>query len=382
VQAACPDLIGISSWGVSLPFALALAERLGTEQPGVPVVLGGLQATFPADRILLHAPSLHAAVVGEGEAVLPEIVRRVQLHHRLEGLPGVAHRRNGHIVLVPPGRPLPPSRWRRPDYSTFMSPVAGQFLLEGSRGCIHQCVFCSLNGQGFRRRRPEQVASDFCYLVDCYGAASVSVVDNLVPVHGAWTEALCGRLRDLNVGVPWCCSTRVDTVSARTALKMRRAGCMGVFVGVESASEETISRVRKTSAPAQYVSRTLSNILMLEEAGLRVRVSTIIGFPHEGVDDIHRTVDLVLQLQSMGVNAYTGAVVAYPGTALWRECANDGLGLWRIRDPRVRRNHGGFYADRYAASPYLVPNAFVPAHRFLSQDALETLLAEGLAATL
>jgi hypothetical protein len=112
--------------------------------------------------------------------------------------------------------------------------------------------------------------------------------------------------------------------------------------------------------------------------GVRVRVSTIAGFPFEGVGDMERTFEFVLELIEQGVSAYMGVPTAYPGSRLWSLYENGKIDLIPITKKSLFRNYGGLFAERYAFTPWFVPNHFMPQHSFLPQERLEYILSKWL----
>jgi hypothetical protein len=87
---------------------------------------------------------------------------------------------------------------------------------------------------------------------------------------------------------------------------------------------------------------------------------------------------LVLHSLAKGLTMYTGLLVCYPGTALWRMYQKKEIQLLRIKDRRLRRNSSGFFAEKYERLPECVPNAWMVQNEHLAGHKLEQLLLNWL----
>jgi anaerobic magnesium-protoporphyrin IX monomethyl ester cyclase len=68
-----PDVGAISFLSTTTyPAAKSMARLLKTEQPDIPIIVGGVFATMNSDRILEDCPDIDCVGVGEGEELLPD----------------------------------------------------------------------------------------------------------------------------------------------------------------------------------------------------------------------------------------------------------------------------------------------------------------------
>ena len=84
-----PDVVGISTTGMTLNYDLAHAHQVRKQLPGALLVAGGMEATFNA-KLLLELAPFELVVLGEGERPLAEIVARRCSGRNLYGIPGTA----------------------------------------------------------------------------------------------------------------------------------------------------------------------------------------------------------------------------------------------------------------------------------------------------
>ena len=378
VVAEAPDVVGISSWGVALPFSIVLSRSLKKLLPEATIVAGGISDEELAEEFMRLAPQVDATVVGEGEETLPELVSRIAAGHSFEGVAGLVRRANGALVREAPPVPLPPERWASPEYDGFVTPLSPTRMIEGSRSCPYKCVFCSINGMPFRRKKPEVFAREILETQASVEPDVIFLADNYIPLSGDWTEALCEALGKSPRAVRWTCCARADRISPRTTQRMVDAGLERIFLGVESVSWDTLTYIYKSKSVARYLAELPANIDCLTDQGIGLRISPLLGFPTEGAGDMQRTIDFVLAMRERGLDAYTGPLVAYPGSRLWAQVKSGELRLRKIDSARIRRNCSGMFADAYEDHPALVPNNFMPEHKFLPPDELEEILLDGL----
>ena len=376
VESCKPDLVGISSWGSSLPFSIFLSNAIRQSLPNVPIILGGLVSERLAQRVLQLAPNIDMVVLGEGDQVILEIIKRLSAKKNLEGILGTAYRNNGNIKVEPPRKSLPVTSWGKTDYSTFIPPLKRPYYytLEGSRGCQHNCVFCVVNGQPLRRKKPADLVQEIENLIQTEGVNQINFTDNLVPLEGSWINNFCDLIIQKGLKVNWRHCARVDRLFFPTIRKMARAGCRTICLGVESISPHTLGFINKSPSISHYLSNIAKNIGVIRDSGINLQVSTIIGFPYEGIGEMQRSAEFSLSLQQPGIRSLVGPVVAYPGSRLWEMYVKGEIELCKIANPRIKRREESLFSSYFQNDPYLVPFDFLPKHKFIEQEQLESII--------
>ena len=153
-----------------------LLRRLKARYPEIHTAMGGANCEGEMGAAL-HAlfPFVDYVCSGEGDRVVPELVRRLLAGESPLGLPGIfargeaaaAGRRDARADGARPGRSAVPGlrRLLRPVPASSLAAVETPTLaLETSRGCWwgakHHCTFCGLNGgtMQYRSKSPERAA--------------------------------------------------------------------------------------------------------------------------------------------------------------------------------------------------------------------------------
>jgi len=95
------DVIGVSTTGMTLSFDLELAHLARRMAPDALIVAGGMEATFKPELMFELGP-FDRVVLGEGEAPMLELVRRLRAGTPLGGIAGTAERAaDGTVLRLP-----------------------------------------------------------------------------------------------------------------------------------------------------------------------------------------------------------------------------------------------------------------------------------------
>lgn len=107
-----------------------------------------------------------------------------------------------------------------------------------TRGCPYQCSFCSkpIFGNVFRQRALDHVLADITD-IERLGYDQLWIADDCFTLDPGYLHAFCYRLIAYGTGITWTCLSRVDRLTAETVGLMRQAGCVKVYLGLESGSD-------------------------------------------------------------------------------------------------------------------------------------------------
>ena len=316
------DLVGIGTDTTRFRTAQAIARQ--AKRAGCFVVMGGPHPGYILDEVF--APGhVDAVVIGEGEETFLELVRAVEAGRSVEGLAGVAVRRDGKIVSGPP-RPfiqtlddLPfPARDLVP-LERYTAAHVGErpvTQLISSRGCSHDCHFCSSTrfwGSRLRCRSPESVVAEIDEIYNKYQFRAVAFVDDNFIARPDRVVAVSEEIIRRGWDLWWWCFARADLILRHPEMveTMARAGCKAVYVGVESANERSLDHYGKRSDP----STVEAAFALLKRHGIQIHASYILG----GLDEDHAAVEETIALArrlDTNVGAFS-ILTPLPGTRLF-----------------------------------------------------------------
>ncbi|MBN2053549.1 radical SAM protein [bacterium] len=321
-------VIGIGAVTHKLVDAARVLRAVTETHPGAVRCLGGPHTTvFPGESLRL--PGVDFIVVGEAEQSFVGLVRRLVAGVEPADMPGVyAAARDWDRSVFPPGEPvrdldnLPFPDNRRGAGEIYRDALAGDLPLASiasSRGCPFGCSFCSTPRAACRTRSPANVVEEMARSV-ASGVGFIYFVDDTFNIDEERVLVLCRSIEARGLRIPWSCRARVDRISLDMVMAMRRAGCVRIQFGVETASETGLRMLNKNINRQQIVNA----FRMTRRAGIQSAAYFMIGLPHEhSREDVLQTLSFAIELDpdySM-FNVFT----PYPGTALYTLAVERGL---------------------------------------------------------
>lgn len=379
-----PDLIGLSAMTWQYPTCLALIRFIRTILPDVKIALGGYHATLMGDQITAspEAASLDFIVRGEGEETFRRLVNALAGEDLLAAIPSLSYRlsggwvhneRGGLCELATLRLPIRDQRRLTGGYHFMYSPIE---VLETSRGCTRHCNFCSIShmyGRSYRTYPVERILADLDDIYFNRRTRLIFVADDNMVLNPAWVDRLCDAIiargyRGLRLIVQADCLS-IARNEAMVA-KMAAAGFRGVFLGIESVSDDNLRAMDKADLGAQ-ARQAVENC---HNHGVMVIGGLIFGLPDDDEAAIRRNYAF---LGELGVDAaYCQLLTPYPKTRLRESLLREGLvtnpdgyelynGLWanvKTRHLGADRLQYAFWFERQTTLGWWKPSAFAEVH--------------------
>jgi anaerobic magnesium-protoporphyrin IX monomethyl ester cyclase len=315
-----PDIVGITSTTLTYKSGLQIAKIAKEVYPDCLTVMGGSHVTFWDENALQECPDLDVVVRKEGENTLLELVQRVEACRSYHDVVGITCRKDGKIVKTP-DRPYIENLDELPFPARHLWPIEEMrkiedvFYLTTSRGCVYWCEFCAavrMFGRRYRFRSSKNVVDELEFLNKTYKATIFTFCDDAFTVDQPRTEELCRAIKDRGLKIKWNCGTRVDMITKELLLKMRAAGCVSVWFGVESGSQHVLNEMRKGISTEQ----TIRAIDWVRELGLKPVPNVLIGFPGETEESAWRTIKFAEKISPDNV-AFFNIATPLPGTPMF-----------------------------------------------------------------
>jgi radical SAM superfamily enzyme YgiQ (UPF0313 family) len=283
------DLIGITSMSVQVDAANRLAKSARELAPNAVLLRGGAHDTYAyRESCLTHGHLYDAFVVGEGEETIREIARATAEKRFLEdrsGICGLAFwdggvQFTGHRepIKVDDYRPWRLAHHRSYDFDVFGFQKTAQVM--GARGCVNACFYCSEavspNGHKELRRSLDSLRREFAELRR-EGYEAIYFDDPTFTRDRGWVLRVCRELGER--GFRWGCNTRVDLLDEDLVRRMRGAGCVYIFCGLETAVPEILSALNKTPDPGSYLQAAVRSYSAMRRNNLPCSAFLIFGCP-------------------------------------------------------------------------------------------------------
>ncbi len=343
VRARRPRLVGLTT-----TFLLSEAEVAATVAlirslaPDAKIVLGGPTVRR---RIGLHGLADYA-VFGSGEHAIVQLLKALDGEVDPVDIRGLAIRGAGGDVtyadgsrdLARVGRTGEAYRARDdewipvPDWSLYPRARDTVYPIEFSRGCKYNCFYCAYD-RGKVTRSLDDVRDELLRNADLgitrYRVGDSNFTDG-PPRYADYPLDVCKLMIDLDLGLEWSCYSRVDDLTDELADHMRRAGCWGVFFGVESGDDRILKLMRK----GHNVADAYEGLAVARRHGLFAHVNLIVGYPGETEASFRNTIDFARRARpdSVALGQFYLVDKAPVRSARMDAFAIDGEGMdWRHR---------------------------------------------------
>jgi len=337
IESFNPDIVASSALATCNTYVVARTlETAKRVNPNILTVAGGQHFTAAAQESLETYPEIDIIVRGEGEQTFTELVKKAT-KPSFSQIKGISFRHNGKILHNPPRAlienldelPYPGYHFvkdivHRYHFAAMTGHDAPYALIEGSRGCPHNCTFCSQwrHWQGTWRIKMSQRIADemeFCY--KNYGSRFIWLTDDNFGLGKRADELADGIIqRGIEEDIMWFTQARCDDVVKHKDVlpKLRKSGLRWILLGVENPNESTLETFRKniTAKDAKEA------VKLLKENDIFAHTMFIIG---ERKDTAKSIADLREFVNELDPDFVIFAILTpFPGTELYEEARKNG----------------------------------------------------------
>jgi radical SAM superfamily enzyme YgiQ (UPF0313 family) len=332
------DLIALSGMITTLRWQKKIARLARELFPRACLITGGGLASDFGNVLFDWIPELDAAVVGEGELILPQILtdlQRIRKSRKIFGpvitpdlnlIPGVDWDQFKMEVYLK--NPVWGSEAKNSSWMPFTPTRSINFI--SSRGCPYNCYFCdrhTTGGRNYRVVSSERLIKDIYDVIEKFQVDFIGFTDDNFITDKKRLQEFLPLIKES--GLLWGCHGRLNEVDEELAEQLREAGCVYIGFGGESADENVLKRMNKKNSPAQ-MSRAIK---ACQKAGITPNCTWIMGYPGETRDSLRRTANFILE---HGLNQKSMFVAtAYPGTVFFEEVKNKILSIYNSLEEYV-----------------------------------------------
>jgi radical SAM superfamily enzyme YgiQ (UPF0313 family) len=292
-----PTLVGITIKACTARRGFAIGARYRAR--GIPVVFGGSHASLAPHDVRAHATSV---LIGSAEGIWDRVLA--------DAVAG---------ALAP--------EYRSPDTGALLRyrlrwELLGDkrysvYSVVATRGCPLRCSFCSIPpmyDRQIRRRAIEDVLADIAAM----RSNRFILWDENPTADRHFAETLFQAMAPLRR--TWFAETTTMVARDERLLRtMRAAGCRGIYLGVESVTQDSLNHVKKgfnrASGYREMVARLQGN-------GIAAHAGIVFGFDHDDADTFDRTLEYLAHCKFN--SASLKILTPYPGTPLHDAMQRDG----------------------------------------------------------
>jgi radical SAM PhpK family P-methyltransferase len=261
-------------------------------------------------------------IQSEGEQALVRILSMLKSGSDPSTIPNIAYRSGGDYRLTPSEAESNPLEDNMVNYSLFPREQVGQFVtLRTAKSCPFSCSFCGFPQRAgkYKYLPVDLVERELDAIAAIGGVTTLTFIDDTFNVPKNRFQQILKLMIDRQYGFRWNSFLRSDHSDDETIALMGEAGCDGVFLGVESGSDQMLLLMNKTSRRRNY----LHAIPRLRDAGVTTHANFIVGFPGDTDETVQESVSLIEEAQP----DFFRAQVWYcdPVTPIWEKRESYGV---------------------------------------------------------
>ncbi len=323
------DIVGLEVYSDNYKDVANFSKKIRSIDNDIPLIIGGPHCIFFQQKSLNHIPNSNISIVGEGEETINGIADYYKGRKKISNVNNIFYRENEKILsgnsfkVIENIDKLPyPARYLIEKYNYEVLPRGFVYekkltLMMTSRGCPHNCLFCSLyhnfiKGYGYRQRSAENVVGEILEIDRSYG--SVLIVDDNFLADKKRAHKIFDMLIEHRTNLKiLIMGARVDSAERELFIKMKKANVTFVGFGIESGNQDILDYYNKKISLKQIKKAVnLSN-----EMGFQTLGTIILGAPIETEEHLRRTIKFA---KSIPLDFAFFTVLKYRrGSSLWSE---------------------------------------------------------------
>lgn len=305
IRSSKPDFVGVTAITATINDAINVLKTAKQELPDVVTLLGGVHPTFCYEEIFSNESEwVDYCVLGEGEITTPDLLDAHRKGHALRSVSGIAFVQDGKIISTEPREFIQDLDMLSPawhlvnwsDYPLYFIDNSTVAIISSSRGCIHSCIFCSQHKfwkGSYRQRDAHSFVGEIEHLATTYGINVFFIADEYPTYSRQRWEHILDLLIEKNLGVHILLETCVEGILRDHDIleRYRKAGILFIYVGVEATSDQKLDEFKKGTK----FEDSKQALKLIQDAGMIVESSLILGTPNETPDTIKETRELAFE---------------------------------------------------------------------------------------
>ncbi len=333
-----PDAVGSGSHATCNVYKtvriLDLVKRIN---PETVTIAGGAHFTMMDEESLTEYPNIDLIVRYEGEKALVEVLTYIQNHgfpkEGLKNIKGVSFVNNQKFYRTEDHPPLTGEELDALPYPAYhlvplekyhfaMMSNNPYVILEGARGCTHNCSFCSQQvfyRRHFATKSVQRIADEMEWMYDKLGRRFFWFADdNFCNGSPKLISTLCDEMYSRGITgetSEWFAQMRVDSILSvgdEGLAKMNKAGNYWQLVGAESPFTEVLDIYKKGIEGTQ----TVEAIRLLKKNNILAQLMLVLGHEEETRETIQETMRWGTDIVKPDL-IITMLLTPYPGTPMY-----------------------------------------------------------------
>jgi anaerobic magnesium-protoporphyrin IX monomethyl ester cyclase len=337
IESTDPSIVLTSGFTTNAYTCARTCEIVKTVDQDIVTIIGGIHFSFTPEESLRNYPEIDYIVRGEGEQTVVDLIKTLQNKGKISSVQGISYRKNNTIVHTParplienldtlpyPAYHLVEKNLKRYHFTMMAGKNTRYMILEGARGCEHQCSFCTQWnhwGSRWRTKSAKRIADEIEFLHNTYGGVFLWLADDHMRL-GHRGKQLYEELRQKQCkdDIMLFFQARIDDIAQHPDLigNLREVGTYWILCGVETNSQELLNEYKK-GIKTQDAYQAMK---ILKQKDIFSQAMFVIG----GRKDTHESIE---QLRQYSVDltpdfAIYTALTPFPGTIYYENAKKNG----------------------------------------------------------
>jgi len=292
-----PAIVGLACYIWNIDMTLKLARLVKKVLPEAIIILGGPEVSYDSADMMKQHSCIDYIVQGEGEEILPALLRALQLKLPTHDIAGLTYRNNTEVVVGEPQTITDLNTLPFPYCDADIIPLKDKIIYyESARGCPFSCKYClSSATAGVRFLSLERVYQDLQFFIR-HNVRQVKFVDRTFNARKEHYLPIMRFLAQQDCRTNFHFEIAVDILDDEVVefLKDVPVGRFQFEIGIQSTYEPTLEKIsRHNNWPkiVQYVTKISSY------QNIHMHLDLIVGLPGESYAQFGQSFNDVYQLK-------------------------------------------------------------------------------------
>jgi len=233
----------------------------------------------------------------QGEAALVNIIYALKNGSSLEKIKNIFYKTEAGSRYVSTGCIKEENKLsgNMVDWQLFFPGPGSNAAVRTAISCPFSCAFCGFpeHAGKYQTVEPEEIKRELDQLQEKRTVTRVSFIDDTFNVPVKRFKEILRMMIKNNYQFKWNCHFRCQFADREMVELMKKSGCEGVFLGIESGNDRVLENMNKAARVEKY----LEGIVLLKEYEIMTYGSFIIGFPGETHETVQDTIRFIKESQ-------------------------------------------------------------------------------------
>ena len=351
LQSENPDVIIISTTTGSIYNDIDFINEIKKINDKAIIILKGAIFFNPTEDLLkeINLENVDYLVGGEIEFIIENLLNaHFSEQQQLTNIQGISYKKNSTWQINPlinfeqdlDSLPFPDRDAM--NNNIYINPLTNKPMatIATSRGCSAKCIYCLspiISGVNVRFRSPQSVVDEMLECIEKHSISNFFFKSDTFTINKNWVINLCDLISKspLSGRINWVANARTNTIDDEILSKMKQAGCSLIAFGIESGSEESLSKMKKGTT----VEINLKAVKLAKKHGIKTFGFYLTGFPWETKKHLKDTEKFIFEADTDFIEIHR--LVPYRGSELFSMLEKQGKTFNIFGEDTCKHNTNG-----------------------------------------